>query len=318
MDNSFKLIFSICAVSFGLVPTVVRAQSDKVEKQVLAAPGNFRISTGFGYSRGDYGDVTSTEVFSAPISLTYTQGPWKVRVSVPWVSIDGPGSLLSTPQGTGGGSGGSGNGGSIEVEDDHGSVIDDDDEDEDEDEDDDDSALAGNRIAAAPTAAALPLRNQRSGIGDASVAVTYSFDLGRDFYLEPTARLKLPTGSRRKRLGTGKVDLTLAGDLVKEVGDATFYVHGRRKLTGKPANSSIRSTWGAGAGASLMVRDGLAIGADYDWQQSAFRGDQSASEVTGWVNARLAPGFSVTAYAGTGLNRNSADFLAGFGLSIRL
>lgn len=316
MNWSFKLILPAITASAALAPGLAHAQSDKVEKQVLATPGNFRVSTGFGYSKGDYGDVTSTEVFSVPVSLTYTEGPWKVRLSVPWVHIDGPGSLLSTPQGTGGGSGGSGNGGEVEVVDDHGGGIIDDDEDEDEDEDD--SAAAGNRIAAAPTGPAIPLRNQRSGIGDASVSVTYSIDLGGDFYLEPTARLKLPTASRRKRLGTGKVDLTLGSDLVKEVGDATFYVHGRRKLTGKPSNSSIRSTWGAGAGASLMVKDGLAIGADYDWQQSAFRGDQSASEVTGWVNARLAPGFSLTAYAGTGLNRNSADFLAGLGLSIRL
>lgn len=303
---SFSLV-----VPVGLGAGVAHAQTDKVEQQVLATPGNLRIATGFGYSKGDYGDVTGTEVFSVPVSLTYSEGPLKIRVSVPWVRIDGPGSLLSTPQGAGGGGSSGTGGGEIEIEDE-------DDEDEDEDDDDsliDDGSEAEARIAAASLA---PLRNQRSGIGDVAVAVTYSIDLGSDFYLEPTARLKLPTASRRKRLGTGKVDLTLSSDLVKEVGNATFYVHGRRKFTGRPANSSIRSIWGAGAGASLMVKDGLAIGADYDWQQSSFRGGQSASEVTGWINLRLAPGFALTGYAGTGLNASSADVIAGMGLSIRM
>ncbi len=295
------------AVGALLAPGMAHAQSDKVQDEVLASPGNFRIGTGFGYSRGDYGDVSDTDVFSVPVSLTYTQGPLKIRVSVPWVRIDGPGSLLTTPQGSGGSGNSGSSGGEIEVEDD-----------EDEDEDDDDALIGGGDDAAAAAAAALPLRQQRSGIGDLAVAMTYSFDLGSDFYFEPTARVKLPTASRRKRLGTGKVDLTVSSDLVKELGDATFYVHGRRKFTGKPAGSSIRSVWGAGAGASLMVKDGLAIGADYDWQQASFKGEQSISELTGWLNARLAPGFSLTVYGGTGLNASSADLIAGLGLSLRL
>ena len=45
-----------------------------------------------------------------------------------------------------------------------------------------------------------------------SVTLGYSFDFGHDLYLDATGRVKLPTASRSKRLGTGKVDVTLGAD----------------------------------------------------------------------------------------------------------
>lgn len=91
-----------------------------------------------------------------------------------------------------------------------------------------------------------PLDNRRSGLGDGNIAATHRFDLGGDFFFEPTVKVKLPVASRKKRLGTRKFDVTLCADLVKEVGDASFYIHGRRKFAWKPEGSTIRSTWGAG------------------------------------------------------------------------
>ena len=73
----------------------------------------------------------------------------------------------------------------------------------------------------------------------------------------------------------------------------------------------------AGAGASFRVANGFSIGADYDWQQSAFTGRQASSEVTAWINARIAKGMSVTFYGTTGLNANSADVAGGATVSVR-
>jgi hypothetical protein len=317
----------------------------------VTTSGKFRLSTGFSYSRGDYGETEDTEVFAIPVSLSYVDGPLKVRVSMPWVRIDGPGSLLSTPEGrdngfggsegSQGGSGsnsGSGSGSSgIEVEDeDDGDLIDDEDildggsgddgsgGDDDSSGGSDDDGLddSGSRqpaslAAAAAGGGAALVDNRRSGIGDISVAATYSFDLGSDFYFEPTVKVKLPTASRKKRLGTRKFDVTLSADLVKEIGNASVYVHGRRKFAGKPGGSTIRSTWGAGAGTSLALNSNLLVGVDYDWQQSAFAGRRGSSEVTGWANIRLSAPLSLTVYAIAGLNRNSADAAGGATLSLR-
>ncbi len=141
--------------------------------------------------------------------------------------------------------------------------------------------------------------------------------MGHDFYIDVTGKVKLPTASVSKGLGTGKVDVTASVDLIKDVGNASFYVSGRRKFAGKPTGSSLRSTWGGGVGASLRTSRSLTIGADYDWQQSSFAGGQSSSEVTGWAYIKLNNSLGVTLYAGTGFNNSSANFLGGATLTFK-
>ncbi len=281
---------------------------------------SFRIGTGISYSRGDYGEIDSTEVLSVPVSLTYRTGGLKVRVSVPFVSVRGPGSLLSTPEGrdssgsgsgsgsdnsgsgsgsgSNSGSGSSGSGGGIEIEDeDDGDVIDDDD------------IITGGGIGT--------VDNNRSGLGDVSLSVSYSLPLAEGTYLEPVARLKLPTASVARRLGSGEVDVTLGADLVQELGAATVYVGGFRRFIGRPEGSTLRSVWGASGGASVQIDSGVTLGADYNWQQSAFVGRQGSSEVSGWVYTRLTPTLGLTVHGGTGLNDNSADLFGGASVSLR-
>jgi hypothetical protein len=293
-----------CAVIAGFASQPAFAQnqpssdssSDGANKAIL------RFSTGINYSKGDYGEVSDTKVVSAPVSLKYSTENFSIRVSVPYVHIDGPGSLIQTPEGRDGGGGGgrtdnsgpgsansgsgSGSGGSGDVE-------------------VDDSSGA-------------PISSKRSGLGDVVIASTYSFDLGSGLYIDATGRLKLPTASKSKRLGTGKLDVTAALDVVKEIGSTTLYVHGRHKFAGNLAAVPVRDTWGAGAGASVRAGNGVTLGADYDWQQSSIIGNQASSEVTGWASFRIAKGFNMSVFGSTGLNSNSTDFAGGLTLSIRL
>ncbi len=159
--------------------------------------------------------------------------------------------------------------------------------------------------------------NRRSGLGDATASLTYSIDFGSGLYADVTGKVKIPTASTTKRLGTGQVDFTTSVDLIKDIGPASIYLSGRRKFAGKPTGSTIRSVWGAGGGASIRASRGLTIGADYDWQQSSFAGGQSSSEVTGWAYVRLSRAMGLTVYAGTGLNSAGANILGGATLTFR-
>lgn len=147
--------------------------------------------------------------------------------------------------------------------------------------------------------------------------MSYDLELGHGTYLDLTGKLKLPTASKSKRLGTGKVDFTASADLSQDIGAASIYVSGRRKFAGKPTGSTIRSTWGAGGGASYRLSRTVTVGGDYDWQESSFAGGQASSEVTGWVYTRLTRKVGLTAYAGTGFNRASAAFLGGLTMTAR-
>ncbi|WP_088308616.1 hypothetical protein [Novosphingobium sp. B 225] len=159
---------------------------------------------------------------------------------------------------------------------------------------------------------------RRSGIGDVSVTMAYSFTLGQATYFDLSGRVKLPTASTAKRLGTGKVDVTFGGDLVQDVGNASLYAGARYKILGKPAATTLRNTWGMGAGASYRLPGGTFIGADYDWQQSSTPGRTASSEVTGWVNFALNRRLRMQVFASTGFNTNSTDFAGGLSLSYRL
>lgn len=302
MNISKHIIWPVLlvATSTTAISTPAFAQEQEREQKKTSAkssPGSWRLSTGVNFSTGRYEELTDTKVISAPISLKFTKADFRIRVSLPYVRVDGPGSLIQTPEGSGGGySGGitdngasnSGSGisgfGDVEVD------------------DNDD----------------MPAGSKRSGFGDAVVAATYSFDLGSNFFIDASGKVKIPTASTAKRLGTGEVDVTTAADFVKMAGPTTFYVHGRRKFRGKPAGSSIRSVWGAGAGASIRAGQGITVGADYDWQQSSLIGNQASSDVTGWASYRLTRKISLSTFASTGLNSNSADFAGGLSISVKL
>lgn len=304
---SKQIIWPALMAANVIIATTTFAAPAFAEEQKKAdedsSPESWRLSTGFNYSTGSYGELTDTKVLSAPVGLKFTKGNFSVRVSAPFVRVDGPGSLIQTPEGSGGGSssgsgGRSGNSG-------RGSS-------------NSGSGSSGSGGVEVDDSNGVPVSSKRSGFGDVVVAATYSFDLGSNFYIDASGRVKVPTASTAKRLGTGEVDVTTGLDFVKSVGPATFYIHGRRKFAGKPTGSLIRSTWGAGGGASIRAGKTVTLGADYDWQQSSLIGNQASSDITGWASARLSRKLSLSLFGSTGLNSNSADFAAGIGISFKL
>jgi hypothetical protein len=294
-------LLSATAILFCIAaqPAMAQQQVATEEKAKESDSGVLRVSTGINYSTGKYGELAATDVISAPISVKYSKDNFSIRVSVPYVRIDGPGSLIQTPEGRDGGSGGrTDNSGPGSANSGRGS--------------------SGSGDVEVDDSSGVPVSSRRSGFGDVVVGATYSFELGSGFYLDAAGKVKLPTAAKSKRLGTGKVDVTAALDLVKEVGAATVYVHGRRKFAGNSTAVPLRDTWGAGGGASVRTGGGVTIGADYDWQQSSLVGNQPSSEVTGWASFRVAKGFNLSVFGSTGLNSNSTDFAGGLTLSIRL
>jgi hypothetical protein len=275
------------------------------ERSAKRGGGAFRVTAGVDYSSGKYGDTTKTRVVSAPLGLKYSNGPVTVRVSVPFVHVDGPGSLLVTPEGRGGGGSGSGsNSGS-------GS-----------------SGGGGSGNSGSGSSGSGSSRGSGniqgggadrkvSGIGDVNVSLTYSFDLGDDTYFDVTGKVKLPSASRAKRLGTGKTDYVAAAELSKTFGKVDVYAGGYRRFAGSRAANPVRDSWGASTGLGVKPSEGLRLGIDYDWQEAAFIGGRSSSEITGSANVRLSSDTNLNLYASTGLNAASSDIGAGLQISYR-
>ncbi len=330
-----------------VVSTNVYAADEKTSDD-KSGYDHFRLSSGIDYSSGKYGDTRKTEVISLPVAVKYINGPFSVKVSVPFVHVRGPGSLLTTPEdrsgrtassggsssgsnrgsgnsGSGGGSssnsgsgssgsggggnsgsgssgsGGGGNSGSGSSGSGGGSS----------------SGSTATQSLSAGTIIPGGINRSQSGIGDVNVTLNYSFDFGQDVYLDLTGKVKLPTASKVKRLGTGKVDFVLAAELGKAFGDFDIYAGGRRRFAGKDPLNLLRDTWGVSTGVGMKVSDGVRVGLDYDWQQASFAGGQGSSEISGSINIRVAPKLSLNLYAVTGLNAASVGFGSGAVLSYR-
>ncbi len=56
--------------------------------------GSFKVTTGFDYSSGDYGNAIDTEIWYVPLTLKYKAFPWTAKVTIPWLEITGPGGVV--------------------------------------------------------------------------------------------------------------------------------------------------------------------------------------------------------------------------------
>lgn len=77
--------------------------ADSVATPASTPPAVTKLGVGFDYSSGKYGFTQSTEVFSVPANLSYEQGRWMFKATVPYITIKGPASVVA---GTGAGGGG--------------------------------------------------------------------------------------------------------------------------------------------------------------------------------------------------------------------
>lgn len=296
--------------------------------QTIADPAppdedNLRVSVGTTYADGRYGQTARTDVVTVPLSLKYTHSRFSVKLTVPYVHIHGPGTLLD-----GTGSGASGSGGSSGS----GSGVVSEPETEIETETETEATTGGTITGTGETEGETipgtipgtgttgpvvpmpaPMRN-RGGLGDTTVTMAYSLPLGDAFALESRGRIKLPTASSRKGIGTGKVDVTLAADLVGSFGPTTVYAGARRRFLGRSVRFPVRDGWGFGGGVSHAVSSVVTIGTDYDWLQSAIPGRGPISEASLWISAKLTRQIRLQAYGGTGFSSRSADILGGLTL----
>lgn len=56
--------------------------------------GAFSLTTGFDYSSGKYGGSTRTDITSVPVIAKYEVDRWVLKLTVPYVTITGPGNVV--------------------------------------------------------------------------------------------------------------------------------------------------------------------------------------------------------------------------------
>ena len=265
-----------------------------------------QASSGLQYSDGEYGETTSTSALVVPFSVRATFGAWSIRASVPYVMVDGPADVSeiiddSSGRGTSSGSGssGSGSGSGTSGRDGSGSG----------------SGGSGGGDDDDPVDPVTADRSE-SGIGDASIALTYSLDSIGDSpaYVDFTGRVRLPTGSEEDGLGVGATDYVALSEIGWDGDAGGAFVSAGRRFLGAVDDIERVDGWQASVGGWINVSDSAVVGAYYDWRNSSVRDGEDPSSVEAYVSWRLNDAWKVEVNGGVGLSDASADYTAGLTL----
>ena len=272
-----------------------------------AADTRVQASSGLQYSDGKYGETTSTSALVVPVSVRATFGAWSVRASVPYVMVDGPADVSeiiddSSGRGSSSGSGSSGSGSGSGTSGRDGSG----------------SGSGGSGGGDDDGAVAVPSAADRSesGIGDASIALTYSLDALGDSpaYVDFTGRVRLPTGSEQDGLGVGATDYSALCELGWDGDAGGAFVSAGRRFLGNVEDFERVDGWQASVGGWINVSDAAVVGAYYDWRDSSVRDGEDPSSVEAYVSWRLSDAWKIEVNGGVGLSDASADYTAGLTL----
>lgn len=262
-----------------------------------------QLSTGVDYSSGDYGQSSSTEVIVVPVSAKLVIGAWSLKASLPYVTVSGPANVSVIVDGSGGSSPNSGSESPESPNSGSGR-----------------GATPGGSDTTTPTpttgGTVASSRRSASGIGDASLALTYSINdiASSAVYADLTGRVKFSTGSEGQGLGSGATDTFATSELGWDAGGGGLFVNGGRRFLGSTATVPRRDGWQWGAGGWLLLNPALDLGLSYNGRQGATTGAGDSSAVEGSVTLRLAEAWQVTAYGGAGLSKASADYAGGLNL----
>jgi len=241
-----------------------------------------------------------------PFSVRATFGSWSIRASVPYVMVDGPADVSeiiddSSGRGTSSGSGssGSGSGSGTSGRDGSGSG----------------SGGSGGGDDDDPVDLVTADRSE-SGIGDASIALTYSLDSIGDSpaYVDFTGRVRLPTGSEEDGLGVGATDYVALSEIGWDGEAGGAFVSAGRRFLGAVDDIERVDGWQASVGGWINVSDSAVVGAYYDWRNSSVRDGEDPSSVEAYVSWRLNDAWKVEVNGGVGLSDASADYTAGLTL----
>lgn len=161
-------------------------------------------------------------------------------------------------------------------------------------------------------------RTRESGLGDIVVGTTYSaLQLNEQkLYIDLGLKVKLPTASESKGLGTGKSDYTITADLYKTLDRLTLLSTVGYKVLGDPSGVSLNNVWFTSIGAVYKLNDQDNLGATMDLRQATTSSNSSLREYTVFYSHKFNSTYKLQTYMVAGDTTSSVDFGAGAMLGI--
>ncbi|MBY0510340.1 MAG: transporter [Rhodospirillaceae bacterium] len=146
-----------------------------------------------------------------------------------------------------------------------------------------------------------------NGLADITVGLKYALfeHLESGLFVDVGGRLKAPTASRGKGLGTGHAAGDLQLDVTQMLGPWALFVSGEYGI--RDGRDADRNPWSASVGVSRSLTERLSAGTFYTWRQSVRNGGAAAHEAFVYASYRFSTHFSLTVYGVGGFSRGSPD-----------
>lgn len=227
-----------------------------------------RVSTGFDYSAGKFGEAQTTEIAFVPLSIQTARGPFTFKLAGGWLSVAGPALILD---------------------------------------------------GAGVSAAKPGVSRHASGVSDTTLSAMYSIEslYDRGVYIDFSTRVKLPSASFKKGLGTGKLDGAVQLDAAAALGDVMPFLTLGYKVNGARETLKTRNVAYGTLGVQYAWDERVATGLTYDYRQSSLRTSADPEEASLYLSYRVSDAWSFNAYGVVGLSRNSPDAGAGVTFTYR-
>ncbi|VAV91869.1 hypothetical protein MNBD_ALPHA06-1245 [hydrothermal vent metagenome] len=156
------------------------------------------------------------------------------------------------------------------------------------------------------------------GLGDVVASLTYTvISPDNTMFLDFTGKVKLPTASSDKNLGTGETDFTALADLTKTAGPVTLFATAGYRFMGSSPALPLRDGFLGSIGLSTKLSPTTSIGLIYDYREAASRRSDNPSEITGFIGWKLTERVRLQTYGVIGLSNGSPDTGIGLQISFR-
>lgn len=156
---------------------------------------------------------------------------------------------------------------------------------------------------------------KREGIGDLSLNAAYQLPVS-GVNASVGASVKLPTASREKGLGTGKVDYGVNGQLSKNMGAIVPFVGAGYTIIGEPDNFATRNTLSGTAGSHLLLGKNSALTASYSYEQSASSSIGDSQSINMGFGTNLTRSVRICVDGALGLSDAAPDTRVGLKLRV--
>lgn len=157
-----------------------------------------------------------------------------------------------------------------------------------------------------------------SGLGDMVANASYSaFQLNaQKIYIDLNAKVKLPTASEAKGLGTGEYDYSFSTDIYKIVNHLTWIGTIGYKKLGDPNGVNLSNVWFGTVGGVYKFNQQNSAGLTVDLREPTSKSSTHLSEYTLFYSHKFNDTYKLQTYLVTGDTQSSVDFGGGAMLSV--